>query len=79
MTDDSRRAREATRRGEDLRAELLTLLDGDEAQTAEELHPQLEGARGVSVSEVVFQLDRLADERRAVAEEGRYRAVRPWE
>ena len=58
----------AKSRGERLRTELLARL-GDGPQDAAALLPRLEIA-DVSLSEVCFQLDRLAEEGRAVAEPG---------
>lgn len=62
--DDRARAR-----GVDIRAELLTKLrTGGGKQSAADLHPQL--PHDVSLSEVAFQLDRLADEGQTVGEFG---------
>ncbi|HEX3241124.1 MAG TPA: hypothetical protein VHR18_13440 [Solirubrobacterales bacterium] len=63
--DNERRARA---RGEGIRDELLARLE-DGPQTAAALLPQI-GVSDVSLSEVAFQLDRLADERRTVGEQG---------
>jgi len=61
--DDRARAR-----GVDIRAELLTKLRTGGKQSAVALHPQL--PHDVSLSEVAFQLDRLADEGQTVGEFG---------
>lgn len=63
-----RREREATARGEGIRSELLGQLR-EGPQTAAALLPQVTTAE-VSVSEVAFQLDRLAGEGRVVGEVG---------
>lgn len=65
---DQEMARRATARGERLRAELLTRLRGG-PQTAVELLEQIEPA-DVTLSEVAFQLGRLAEEGRTVGEQG---------
>lgn len=71
---DEGAARRATLRGEQLRAELLAHLRSG-PQTAVALLPQLE-VPGVSLSEVSFQLTRLAEEGRTAGERGRpYRLI----
>jgi hypothetical protein len=65
---DQEMARHAKARGEQLRAELLRRLRSG-PQPAAALLPQLE-APGVTLSEVAFQLDRLAGEGRTVGEQG---------
>jgi hypothetical protein len=58
----------ARARGEGLRAELLAKLRTDGPQSAAELDPKLPS--DVSLSEVAFQLDRLAVEGQTVGEVG---------
>ncbi len=65
---DQEMARRATARGEQLRAELLTRLRSG-PQPAAALLSQLE-VSDVTLSEVAFQLDRLAEEGRTVGEQG---------
>lgn len=60
--------RRATARGESVRAELAAKLRAGGPQSAADLYPQV--ARHVSLSEVAFQLDRLAEEKRAAGETG---------
>lgn len=60
---------EAQARGKALRTELLALLETGGPQDATELLPQVETANA-SLSEIAFQLDRLAEEGRVVGEEG---------
>lgn len=70
--DDAERAARAERareRGEGIRAQLLAKLKTGGPQTAADLLP-LDEMRDVSLSEVAFQLDRLAEEGRAVGEPG---------
>lgn len=68
--EDQERARE---RGEAIRAELLAQLRAGGPQAASDLLPRL-GTANVSLSEVAFQLDRLADEGDVVGSQGeRYR------
>lgn len=62
---DQERARE---RGERIRAELTAALRTGGPQSAADLHPQMPAA--VSLSEVAFQLARLADEGETVGEVG---------
>jgi hypothetical protein len=52
--------RQATARGESVRADLLAKLRSGGPQSAADLHPQL--GRDVSLSEVAFQLERLTEE-----------------
>lgn len=75
MTGDSGQNRErATERGERLRARLLELLREGGPQHAAELIPQMD--RDVFLSEVAFQLERLAEEGKATGEQGGvYRAL----
>jgi len=69
---DGETQQRARQRGEGIRAELLTLLDAG-PQTPADLLPQV-GTQAVSLSEVRFQLDRLADEGRTVrGDDGQYR------
>jgi hypothetical protein len=71
-SDDAERAARAERareRGEGIRAQLLAKLKAGGPQTAADLLPQIE-RRDVSMSEVAFQLVRLAEEGRAVGEPG---------
>lgn len=65
---DAEEQRRATARGERIRAELVTHL-GDGPAGAADLLPQIE-TPDVSISEVAFQLVRLAEEGRAVGEQG---------
>lgn len=58
----------ATARGESIRAELLAKLRTGGPQSAADLHPEFRP--DVSLSEVAFQLDRLADEDTTVGEVG---------
>ena len=58
----------ARARGEIIRAELLAKLRTGGPQAAADLQPQL--PRDVSLSEIAFQLDRLADEGQTVGEVG---------
>lgn len=64
-----RRAEQATLRGERLRSELVQRLKKDGPRSAVELLPQVD-TPNVSLSEVAFQLDRLAGEGRTVGEQG---------
>ena len=67
---------QARARGESIRAELLTQLKAGGSQEAAGLLPQIE-TPAVSVSEVAFQLDRLADEGEVVGRQGEcYRLAR---
>jgi hypothetical protein len=66
--DKAEKEQRATERGERVRAELLALLRQGPAMPAD-LLPQLDTG-GVSLSEVAFQLDRLAVEGRAVGGDG---------
>lgn len=64
----------ARARGEGIRTDLLAKLRTRGPQTAADLHPQLDG--DVSLSEVAFQLGRLAEERKTDGEIGGiYRAL----
>ena len=65
---DQEMAQRATARGERLRAELLRRLRSG-PQPAAALLPQIEIA-DVTLSEVAFQLDRLAEEGLTVGEQG---------
>ena len=58
----------ARARGERIRAELLPKLRTNGPQSAADLHPQFPA--DVSLSEIAFQLDRLADEGQTVGEVG---------
>jgi hypothetical protein len=58
----------ATKRGEDIRAALRAKLREDGPKSAADLHSHLRP--DVSLSEVAFQLDRLADEGTAVGKVG---------
>jgi hypothetical protein len=58
----------ATARGEGIRAALRAKLREDGPQSAADVHPHL--PPDVSLSEVAFQLDRLADEGTAVGKVG---------
>lgn len=75
-SDDAERAARAERareRGKGIRAQLLAKLKAGGPQTAADLLPQI-GKRDVSLSEVAFQLGRLAEEGRLVGEQdGVYR------
>jgi hypothetical protein len=63
--EDQERARE---RGECIRAELTAMLRTGGAQSAADLRPHFPA--DVSLSEISFQLDRLADEGETVGEVG---------
>jgi hypothetical protein len=71
VRNPNRRAAEARTRGERIRAELIEkLIDGP--QEAAALYPQIDG--DASLEEIVFQLERLSEEGRAVGEsEGAYK------
>jgi len=73
---DGETQQRAKQRGEGIRAELLTLLDVG-PQTPADLLPQLE-MQAVSLSEVTFQLERLAEEgQTARNSDGRYQLSHP--
>lgn len=70
-SEDAERGRKeqlAQARGESVRVELLAKLRTGGPQSAADLYPQVAGH--VSLSEVAFQLERLADEKRAAGEPG---------
>jgi hypothetical protein len=70
-SEDAERGRKEHRakaRGESIRAELVAKLRASGPQSAADLHAQV--AAHVSLSEVAFQLDRLAGEDRAAGEVG---------
>jgi hypothetical protein len=74
-TDGRRREEKATERGERIRAELTERLTTGGEQTGAALLPQVEAA-SVSLSEIAFQLQRLAEEGKVVgAIGGVYRIV----
>lgn len=64
------RHRAAVERGERIRATLRKSLKRGGPKTAAELYPDV-GDKGVSLSEVVFQLERLADEGLVAGERGK--------
>jgi hypothetical protein len=71
-SEDAKRAwkdQRATARGEGIRADLAAKLRASGPQTAAQLQPQM--AADVSLSEVAFQLGRLAEDGRAVGSEGK--------
>ncbi len=71
-SDDAEQAAKADRareRGEGIRARLLANLKAGGPKTAADLLPLID-TPDVSLSEVAFQLDRLADEGRAVGDPG---------
>lgn len=67
--EQAARAERARERGEGIRAQLLAKLEADGPRTAADLLPQIE-RRDVPLSEVAFQLGRLAEEGRVVGEPG---------
>lgn len=67
-SEEARREQEATARGERIRAELLAKLRAGGPQSALDLSAQVH--KDVSLSEVAFQLERLADEGQTVGEVG---------
>lgn len=68
MADDHESRERATARGEHIRAVLLAKLIEDGPATAEELFEYM--PREISLSEVVFQLERLAEEGGAAGSQG---------
>jgi len=62
------REQQARLRGERIRAELMARLRPEEGQTAADLLAYM--PPGVSLAEVTFQLERLAEEGEAVSENG---------
>lgn len=74
MADDYESRERATARGERIRAVLLAKLHEDGPATATALARFMPPE--ISLSEVAFQLDRLAEEGKAVGEQGsEYRAL----
>lgn len=64
----TRKHEEAAARGQRIRDDLLQRLRTDGPQAAADLHPEMD--REVSLSEVAFQLNRLAEEGRIAGEVG---------